>query len=85
MTTVKLLDGTVVKPELKKIEFLYWFSGDPEARLNGETTIDSDTSSWSTMTLIAKNYRKSDLDLIYGQSDHHVDCLFIGHFNDGVL
>jgi len=42
------------------------------------------SNSWDSLTLLCKDYRKSGYDLMFA-SNEESQCLYLGHFNDGII
>ena len=82
MTKVIKLDESV--DNCKKIEFSAWLHSD---LVFGKVHIIK-PHLWREIYLLQKNYRGSGMDLMLAK--HHKvteeeSCLYIGHFNDGVV
>jgi hypothetical protein len=72
--------------ELKKIEFVKWLkSYENEHRLRDS---NSTPSSWGEVCLLVKKYQRSEYDLIFTRGVFDGEfrtCIFLGHWNDGVV
>lgn len=83
MTKVIIL-GQEPKEEkkLKPIEFTTYIN----STLYTQIDISSPPRDWANVVLICRNWGKRSLDLFYAYDDD-VDsgCLYLGHFNDGVV
>jgi hypothetical protein len=80
MTKVTILGQDEPKKELKKIEFVKYITGD---RILDSCSLNPD--EYDNIILIKKNYSDSSLDLMYAYSNDDINCLYLGHFNDGVV
>lgn len=82
MTIVKILGQEPQEKELKKIKFVKYL--DHEFQVN-EEGIGSPKSK-AEIILLQKNYYDSGLDLMIASLEIGKDyCLYLGHFNDGVV
>jgi len=83
MTKVTIL-GQEPKEEkkLKPIEFVKYLNG--VAGVNGDCCLPSE---WRNIVLLSKDYFKCghDLMLAYSFGVNNDACLYLGHFNDGVV
>lgn len=79
MTKVTILGGEQ-KKELKKIEFKKAL----ERCSNFKKSI-SEPEEWDNIILLEKNYTEDNLDLMYAYDNKKDGCLYLGHFNDGVV
>jgi len=80
----KIIDLTKEAKEqkvLKRIEFVSFLNDhstiSPTILPNGELT-------WDKLYLLCRDYRDSGLDLMFASNDG-VQCLYLGHFNDGIV
>lgn len=84
-TKVTILgQAEAVKPELKKIEFVKYL--DEEFDIEGVVTIKP--SDWDNIELICSNYKERGFDLMLaydGNRNSYTTCLYLGHFNDGIV
>ena len=85
MTKVTILGQEEPKKELKKIEFIKHLKHDL-----GLSDQCQQPLSWDYVVLLAKNYHSSGFDLMYAYDEHHINddhknCLYLGHFNDGIV
>lgn len=78
-TKVTILgEAEAVKPELKKIEFVRYLSGDIVK------TDPCKPSQWKNIELIKRG--SGNLDTMFAFDDSREDGLiYLGHFNDGVV
>jgi hypothetical protein len=80
MTKVIILEEQPEKKELKPIEFK--FALDSNSIFINPKTLPKD---WRNIELICKNYAtKFDLMFAYDE-DRQEGCLYLGHFNNGVV
>jgi len=85
-TKVTILGEEPQKKELKKIEFVKILMSSLKVE---ETEKEPEhyhlPFEWANIILLHKNYG-GGLDLMFAKSDDINDgCLFLGHFNDGVV
>lgn len=82
MTKVTIL-GQEPKEEKKPIEFKLWINDHGGYR----DDITKQANTWDEVMLICKNYRGGGLDLMLTKSNsfEFKECLYLGHFNDGVV
>lgn len=80
MTKVNIIGQEPKKDERKKIEFVYL--------LNENLVIESTSQTLhpvKEIILLQKNYGKG-LDLMFAMyDDSDCNCIFLGHFNDGIV
>lgn len=80
MTKVTIIGQTQgVEPEKKKIEFVKCLS-------NGKWTNimqSQEPNQWDNIVLLKLDYYGNDL--MYAYSGERFFCLFLGHFNDGIV
>ena len=82
MTRTRVLFEEVKEKKLKPIEFV--------KQVNIELSISAPSAKpkqWEEIILIRKGYTKDGLDLIfaYDKTDDFYRCLYLGHWNDGVV
>lgn len=86
-TKVTILgQAEAVKPELKKIEFVKYL--DKELDIKNVITIKP--SDCDNIELISSDYKGTGFDLMFAYNDgfrngNYNNCIFIGHFNDGII
>ena len=81
----KVIDLTKEAKEekgLKPIELTSWL--DAESREIQELGVVSVGDGWDEIRLLCRNYRGSEFDLMFA-SDEDFQCLYLGHFNDGIV
>jgi hypothetical protein len=79
MTNVIIL-GEKPQKGKRKIEFTKY--------LNRDLNFDSacSPSQWENVEFICENYCDNGLDLMFAyDEDRDKGCLFLGHFNDGIV
>lgn len=82
MTKVTILgQEPTEKKELKKIEF--------KIKLSYNLIFDNAVckpNEWDNIILLERSYGRDDgLDLMYASSINSIGCLYLGHFNDGIV
>jgi len=77
----KVIDLTEAK-ELKPIQVTSFL--DVKSREMQELGSCSVASGWEEIRLLCHNYRGSGLALMFA-SNGETQCLYLGHFNDGVV
>ena len=77
----KVIDLTEVK-ELKPIQLTSFL--DAESREMQELGLISANVGWDEIRLLCRNYRGSGLALMFA-SKNDIQCLYLGHFNDGIV
>lgn len=82
-TLADLLQSAQEEPqkELKPIEL--------NRRLNGflevEVVPNDRAVEWDNVVLIKEKYRDSRYDLIFASDESGYHCLYLGHWNDGIV
>lgn len=85
-TKVTILGDQPTKTEPKKIEFKHYWN-----KQNELVSVDDGSNLiWHFIELISTNYRGTGFDLIFCYDEGHRNnktgnCIFLGHFNDGVV
>ena len=79
MTKVIILGEPAEQKEGKKIEFIYGLSTDRSLFKHASTP-----SSYKNVELILRNFGEYDLMIAY-DNDKDFGCLYLGHFNDGIV
>ena len=80
-TKITILGKEPQKKVLQPIEFIKFLENGVKIVNN----ISSQPKDWDNIVLIKKNY-SNGLDIMFASMDNSNDnCLFIGHFNDGVV
>ena len=86
MTKVIILGEQPKEQEKKKIEFVKCITIMKEGKV---VTLPANTSpsKWKEIILLCENYRQTDLDLMFAHDFNINDggCLYLGHFNDGII
>jgi len=80
----KVIDLTKEAKEekvFKRIEFVSFLDDFCEIR---ETTLPNGELKWDKVYLLCIDYRGSGFDLMFA-SNYVSQCLYLGHFNDGVV
>jgi len=80
----KIIDLTKEAKEekvLKPIEFVSFLDDNCEIR---KTTVPNGELKWDKLYLLYRDYRGSEFDLMFA-SNEDVQCLYLGHFNDGIV
>lgn len=74
------------KKELKPIEFLKYntFTHD-EGKWMDKDADGIVPSYWANISLIQKNWRRTGMDLMIAFDSNGSSCLYLGHFNDGIV
>jgi hypothetical protein len=82
MTKTSIFGQSEVKQEEKKpIEFVKVLGANNEFRDSKITP-----ESWCNVMLLQKNYNADLLDLIWAyDKDPNLGCLYLGHWNDGIV
>lgn len=86
MTKTSIFGQSEVKQEKKKpIEFVKLL--DSSGELNGVKYISAHKpSGWKNVTLLELGYNSDGLDLMWAYDENPNDgCLFLGHWNDGIV
>ena len=89
MTKVSVFGEQPTEPKkLKKIEFVKWLKGYGGVFKVQQEGCFTGPKNWAEVCLLAKNYQGSEYDLIFARSS--IDspfrtCLYLGHWNDGVV
>ena len=77
----KVIDLTEVK-ELKPIQLTSFLDLEPmEIQEIGSCSVGA---GWDEISLLCRNYRGSGLALMFS-SNNETQCLYLGHFNDGIV
>lgn len=74
---------------LKPIEFMkynvYGFLDGSWQNCLGTSYGHTTPNEWDEIVLLEKNHRTSKMDLMLAIEYGNVSCLYLGHFNDGVV
>jgi len=87
MTKCIVLGGDPKDVKKKPIELLKMIGSIPE---NGKIQINqpsNNVSIWDNVELVCRKRGRYDLDIMFAYDDHNRDmgCLYLGHWNDGVV
>lgn len=89
MTKVSVFGEQHIQPkELKKIEFVKWLNGYDRLYKLQEAGICTNPSKWGEVCLLAKRYQRGGYDLIFARGvieGEFRTCIYLGHWNDGVV
>jgi len=77
----KVIDLTEAK-ELKPIQLTSFL--DPNSREMQELALCFVGAGWDEIRLLCRNFRGSGMDLMFA-SNNETQCLYLGHFNDGIV
>ena len=80
----KVIDLTKEAKEekvLKPIEFVYFLNNHS---VISPTYINNEHLRWDEIILLCRNYRGLNFDLMFA-SNGSTQCLYLGHFNDGIV
>ena len=78
----KVIDLTKEAKELKPIQLTSFLLA--ESREMQEIVSCIVTDQWDKLYLLSRNYRGAGLDLMIA-SNKDIQCLYLGHFNDGIV
>jgi len=79
MTKVTIYGEVPDKKELKKIEFIKCLD------FNEIADAETEPSEWENIELICRKYTSFDLMFAYDGGKRSDGCLYLGHFNDGIV
>lgn len=82
-TKVTILGEQPIEQEKKKIEFVKWINE------NGVAigSIGNKPSTWGEILLLQRKYQGGKYDLMFASKPNEgsLNCLYLGHFNDGIV